>query len=92
MEDEQALALALDGDPTPLTPAEAEAEEDVPLLGKKDLDCLIAAAVKARRALADLIVLEEGLYLTDRNKVALRAADAVILRVLRQARDDYSIA
>lgn len=94
MEDEQALALALDGAPAPLTPTEADEEDDtdVALLGKKDLDCLISGAVKVRRALADLLVLEEGLYLSERDRATLRAADVILLRVLRQAREDYSFA
>lgn len=95
MEDEEALATVVDDAPlTPLTPDldDDDAEEPTPLLGKKDLDCLISVTVKARRALADLIATEEGYYLTPRDRAAITAADRTLLRVLRQAREDYSLA
>ena len=94
MEDEQALALALDGAPAPLTPTESEEEDDtdVALLGKKDLDCLISGAVRTRRALADFLALEEGYYLAPSDRAAIDAADRIILRVIRLAREDYSLA
>lgn len=63
-----------------------------PVLNKKQLDCLINGAIKVRLALADLGVLEESLYLSERDKTVLSAADRIVLRVLRQAREDYSLA
>lgn len=93
MEDETALATVVDDAPhTPLTPPEDD-EDDGPasLLDKKSTDCLISVTVKARRALADFLATEEGYYLTQRDRAAITAADSTLLRVLRQAREDFSL-
>ncbi len=68
-------------------------DEDDParLLDKKSTDCLISVTVKARRALADFLATEEGYYLTPRDRAAITAADRTLLRVLRQAREDFSL-
>ena len=89
-----ALATVVDDAPhTPLTPPEDDEDDGpAPLLGKKALDCLISGAVKSRRALADFLALEEGYYLAPSDRAAIDAADRIILRVLRQAREDYSLA
>ena len=94
MEDEEAMATVVDDAPhTPLTPPEDDEDDGpAPILNKKQLDCLINGAIKVRLALADLGVLEEGLYLSERDKTALSVVDRIVLRVLRQAREDYSLA
>lgn len=94
MEDGEALATVVDDAPhTPLTPTEDDEDDGpAPLLTKKQLDCLIDGAIKVRLALANLGVLEESLYLSERDKTALSVADRIVLRVLRQAREDYSLA
>lgn len=72
-----------------------EDDEDgdpAPLLDKKSLDCLISGTVRARRALADFLAIEEGYYLAPRDRAAIDAADRIIQRVLRQSREDYSLA
>lgn len=95
MEDETALATVVDDAPhTPLTPLDAEddADDPAPLIGKKALDGIIDSAVNSRRALADFGVREEDVYLSERDHEILRAADRIILRVIRQAREDYSLA
>lgn len=101
MEDESALATVVDDAPrTPLTPPEAagfgdEDDEDggpAPLLDKKSIDCLISGAVRARRALADFLAIEEGYYLAPHDRAAIDAADRILLLVLRQTREDYSLA
>ena len=94
MEDETALATVVDDAPhTPLTPPEDDVDDaPAPILDKKALDCLISGAVKTRRALADLLVLEEGYYLGPSGRAAIDAADRIILRVIRLAREDYSLA
>lgn len=94
MEDESALATVVDDAPrTPLTPPEDDEDGDpAPLLDKKSIDCLISGAVRARRALADFLAIEEGYYIAPRDRAAIDAADRIIQRVLRQAREDYSLA
>lgn len=75
---------------TPLTPLEAEADY-VPTFSKKFLVEIDETCRSVRTRLAVLLAIEEGDFLEETDREALKVADAILLKVSHEARDEASL-
>lgn len=75
---------------TPLTPLEAEGAY-VPTFSKKFLVEIDEACRSTRRALAIMLALDEGDFLEETDRAALKVADAILLKVSHEAREEAAL-
>lgn len=85
MDDQEAIQR------TPLTPLDEDDCVHVHTYSKKFLVDIDEACRSTRMRLALLLALEEGDYLEDAERNLLQAADKVLLRISRQAREERSL-
>lgn len=74
---------------TPLTPLEEE-EHYTPTFSKKFLVEIDETCRSARTRLAVLLALEEGCFLEETDRAALKVADAILLKTSHEAREEAS--